>query len=165
MLVANSTVWGVPPIVGQNESPGPGGNVDPAGSTDCGEACISAAVLGRRAMYIAPGCIRQALMLPMSNGSTTAEQLASVWHSFGLRARVARVAPGDLARARLTLRRAGRFWVILGRWVLTDSEHWVLAYHSDGQGLRVMDPWTAAYVQYSRPFLRERAEGTYVELT
>jgi len=143
----------------------PEGTTDPAGSTDCGEACLESAVLARRGLRVAAGCIRQGLELPPTNGSTTGEQLALVWKAFGGEATVRRGESAQASPHGLTLRQDGRYRLLLGEWIEPGMEHWVLAYHTEGEETWVMDPWTASHIALHMDVISREGAGVWVDLT
>ena len=163
--MSSTRIFPIPPIVAQRSTVGPTGEVDSAGSTDCGEACLSSAILAVRGIRIAPGCLRQALSLPPDNGSTTGAQLAVLWEGVGRKAAVRDLGVDILAGRDATLRRAEKYAVILGTWILPDLQHWMLAYHRQRGTWRVMDPWRGALVELSPGDFRDNYSGTIVELS
>lgn len=159
-----SRVLKVPPVVSQRGALLPDGSVDPAGETDCGEACMSSGVDGINGLYISPGCIRQALGKSSASGNSTAANLS--WYA----GRIGRVSSqqswgsGVQWEGLSKLRHHGRYVLILGTWVLPGYEHWVLAYERKAASVLVMDPWSGAYQEYGRQFLNEQSAWSQVTL-
>jgi hypothetical protein len=136
-----------PPVlrqVQQNLAVLPDGNVDPAGQTDCGEACVCSLVASRRGYMFSPGAIRQALGLPSVNGRTTTDELVGIIRGFGLTA-------GAFAEQASVTRDTFTRWIAKGYYVVflssmygTDALHWLVAYDFSSQGVTVMDPEMAS---------------------
>jgi hypothetical protein len=156
-------IWPDPVPVSQMGQQLPDGSVDPAASTDCGEACLSSAITTVTGLPFGAGCIRQALQLPSGDGRTTSDMLARVWRAFG---RHAKVGAGDIWKALpsgVTFKRHGMYRLLLGNY---DGPylHWVLAYENDLTDYAVMDPWRGANVVYDLDWLRSVSTGDFVDL-
>lgn len=139
------SVLPVPPVVSQLNAVNPDGSVDPAATTDCGEACAASALRGFGKLQLSPGCIRQAIGDPVQNGRTVGGELERVFRQSGLVATVSGLSGDALWKALRRLRRHGRYCLILGAWIEPDQLHWRLLYERDALNVSFMDPWTGGY--------------------
>lgn len=132
-----------PPVVSQKAALLPDGSIDPAALTDCGEACLSAALRVATSYTLSPGCIRQMLGEPRDNGRTLGHELSGALNALGVQAWELRENASFIWDALARSRHHGRYTAILGYWLAFPSLHWVLAYQRDSIGVWVMDPWNA----------------------
>lgn len=138
----------VPPIVSQLQSRLPDGGLDPANHSDCGESCLASAFRALRFMSMSPGCVRQSLGLPFSDGSTTASELAYWWNGVHGVAEVAERSKIEIWDELGLLRHHGWYQVVLGFWVQPGFLHWVLAYERTRAGVLVMEPFSGQRALY-----------------
>lgn len=157
--------WPEPPLISQRGAPNPGGSPDPAGDTDCGEACISAAVLALRGVYFSPGAMRQALRLPVDNGRTGSSDLAELWVAFGGRADLVDITWPNGKLQQRSLRHGRHYLPMLGNWIAPGLLHWVLAYANASGGYWVVDPWTVAYRHFPYAEVSRLSAGAAVLLS
>lgn len=154
----------VPPTINQRTAVLPDGSTDPAATTDCGEACLSAAVGVFSGIVLSPGCIRQALGRPQYDGRTTGPELVEALDAFGLRSRF--FEPDAVGAWALCheLRKTGNLAIVLGRWEVFDALHWVLAYEGHQEFVWAMDPWNGRLTGISRLRFAEEYAGAVVHL-
>lgn len=130
------------PIVGQRAMTLPDGTEDPAGSTDCGEACCSIVLEAFDLAAPSPGCIREAMGLPSSFGDTTAFNLERFLKSYRLDVVTDFWRPSQVSVHAHHLRMSGGLAILLGRWVFPTSEHWMVTAGIGADELWFSDPWT-----------------------
>lgn len=131
----------VPPIVAQRSALLPDGQVDPANTTDCGEACVASVLEVASGYRISPGCVRQALGEPRDNGRTVASELSRLLTGLGVPSWIYAEGAADSWEHCAKLRHYGFYRIVLGYWLTFPALHWVLAYERTSRSLRVMDPW------------------------
>lgn len=152
----------VPPIISQLHAVEPGGIIDPASTTDCGESCCASVISVATSFTVEPGCIREAMNLPRTNGSTTAADIARLLGAMAGKTTIydggAKMAWSVLG----TLRRHGCYTLILGNWLSVDALHWYLAFARSSDRVECMDPWTATYVDVSREEFNAAFSGQLV---
>jgi len=155
----------VPPVISQLWAKLPDGKFDPASQSDCGEACLSSALIAIRDVELSPGCIRQALKLPESGGWSNGEQLADLSSRLGMTAHAQSVGWevlwGDLGY----LRHYGRYCLMLGDWLESGVGHWVLAYERSATEVHVMGPYDAILTSYTREWLQGHLLASQVLLS
>lgn len=154
----------VPPVVSQLQARLPDGAIDPAAYTDCGWACLSAALRGMRGMAISPGCFREAAGLPEDNGVSTAANVAWAAWGVGLHSGASIFGSVQQWQALADLRRHGQYALILGGFLSPNFGHWVLAYERGPAGLSVMEPFNGEHGLYTERFVASRTWGAQVWL-
>lgn len=147
----------VPPIVAQRSALLPDGQLDPANTTDCGEACVASVVEASSGFRLSPGCIRQALGEPSENGRTVAAELSRFLLGLGIPSWVYTENGRDSWDHMAKLRHFGFYRIVLGYWLTFPSLHWVVAYERTSKVVRVMDPWNAE----DRAITREDFQSFY----
>lgn len=158
-------VWGRPPVMSQRKALLPDGNEDPDNLSDCGEACVSSIVMGRRHIYISPGCIRQSLGERSHAGLTDELALSWVLERLGISAVPMYMGP-HAAWDRLHRLRRVRHWVItLGAWISPSEFHWMVGYEGTGHLLWFMDPWQGDYRALNRSQFDAGYAGTLVVIS
>lgn len=154
----------VPPVVSQLQALLPDGKVDPAAYTDCGWACLGAALQGMRGVSISPGCFREAAGLPDDNGVSTGHNIEWMAWGVGLHSQATIFGRDQEWQELGTLRRHGQYALILGGWLSPSVGHWVLAYERGGAGLSVMEPFHGEHALYTERFVSSRRWGAQVWL-
>ena len=149
----------VPPVISQTQARLPDGSPDPAGPTDCGEACVASVMAHHTGLTFAPGAIRQALGLPPTDGSTTPVDLARVLGAFGCDPssipcpnEVSITSWGDYTGP-------GRAVLWLNHLYGPDQAHWVLAFSVTHAGPIAMDPLQEQYRQLTWEQIRSLTAG------
>ena len=156
------------PLIGQNIALLPDGRLDPDHASDCGEACVSAVLLGLgygRVAGFSPGEVRRLIRSGWrdASGRTTADDLVSgLW-------RVAQVPAHTRDSTILQLHvELGHAYakripcIVLGDW--DGQPHWVAVVAVNREGITVMDPWQPEYRRISWQQVMLEYGGEYVHV-
>jgi hypothetical protein len=122
----------------------PDGSLDPANQTDCGEACLSIVAVAAGQGYLSPGCFRQWLGKPESNGVTTAEDLSIGLARLRIRHTVEEISDTAAEDALRHFASVGQLAIILGSWEFPQFDHWMVSGRLSDNGVWVSDPWTGS---------------------
>lgn len=129
------------PTWNQNRDPLPDGGLDPFRATDCGEECAAMRIFYRTRIELPAGILRQLIPGHQDHGETAPADLVRVLRIFGLHP-VSSPVPLTAIRSQLTRSiDAAAPPIVLGRWLASDSLHWVLGVDASSDGLLVNDPW------------------------
>jgi hypothetical protein len=154
------TILRIPPIIGQNWPTLPDGQLDRTAAYDCGETCAAMAIRAINGIYLAPGCIREALGDP--SGYTDEAQIQ--WVINRMVGMHAEPTSGDWQDMQ-NLRMNGRYVIALGMWLTGLGEHWMLFYHATGTQLVAHDPWYAQIALRDEGYYNEQYSKSAVAVT
>jgi hypothetical protein len=160
----SSTVPLPAPAYNQLNDPLPDAQQDPFATTDCGEECVSEAIVACGGPSLAAGQLRVLLGGLGRRGSTTAADLVYLLGLFKLPAHPRQANPHDAWIEWQHSYNAKYLCIALGYWVSLGYPHWVLIRETTDGQMTFNDPWGGQVRVLPIAQAKELYMGVYVHI-